>query len=169
MFKVYRRGAARRAWRMGCRSHASFSPPALPPEAASSPPPTPRLRQFGLGLGKKKHARAQAREPPTQTSIGFLLAGRSGRFVVQKQRSGARPCFFPASCPCARCSSWAGCSLGAHRCLRSSAACVWAPALAWSGQRAPGGQCAPLTALPWWHRRAEGQGLAPMFGHWAVG
>lgn len=93
MFKVYRRGAARRAWRMGCRSHASSSPPALPPEAASSAFPPPRLRQFGFG---RQHARSQAREPPTHASVGFLLAGRSGRFTLQEQRSGCKtPLFSP--------------------------------------------------------------------------
>lgn len=91
MFKVYRRGAARRAWRMGCRSHASSSPPALPPEAASSAFPPPRLRQFRFG---RQHARSQAREPPTHASIRFLLAGRSGCFTLQEQRSGCKTLLF---------------------------------------------------------------------------
>lgn len=161
MFKVYRRGAARRAWRMGCRSHASSSLPALPPEAASSCLPPKQLGQFGF---RKKHTHRQAHEPPAQASIVFLF---NQIFLIWVVRSpGAKiwcktplsPC--PASCPYARLASREGCFLGA---------CSWVPVLI-CGLRLGPGCCVgwllcPPYSLVWWHRRAEGQSLPPIFGH----
>lgn len=63
--------------------------PRRPPFPQRLLPPPRRLRQFGF---RKKHTRTQACELPTQPSVGFLLAGRSGRFTV-RERSGPRFCF----------------------------------------------------------------------------
>lgn len=71
---------------MGCRSHASSSPF---PQRQPAPASPRRLRQFGF---RKKHTRTQACELPTQPSVGFLLAGRSGSFTVRERKSGPRPC-----------------------------------------------------------------------------
>uniref|UniRef100_A0A803V4X0 TEA domain transcription factor 3 n=3 Tax=Passeriformes TaxID=9126 RepID=A0A803V4X0_FICAL len=64
------------------RQPAPASPPPPPPPPPPLPPPR-RLRQFGF---RKKHTRTQACELPTQPSVGFLLAGRSGHITVQDRR-----------------------------------------------------------------------------------
>lgn len=136
--------------------------------APALPPHPPRLRQFEFW---KKHTRTQAREPPTQASVGFLLAGRSGRFADQEQRSGARPCFFPcpASCLHAWWTSWAGCSLGARLVLASACAHLWHE----FGLRFSHGAAAVSRSQPClggiMERRGQGQGPAPMFGYRRAG
>jgi len=108
MFKVYRRGA--------CGGWAAVPMPAprrppFPQRLLPSPPT--RLRQFG-SRGKS----TPAREPPTPESVGFLLAGRSGRFAVRgakiRWKTPLPPC--PAACPGAGGGSGqgAGCWRGAH-------------------------------------------------------
>lgn len=153
MFKVYRRGAARRAWRMGCRSHASSSPPALPP------------RQLGQSGFRKKHTHRQACEPPARASTGCLS---NQIFLIWVLRSpGAKiwcktplsPC--PASCPYARQASREGCVLGACSMLTHACAPLWP---SFGPFVCVGWLLSPTYSLVWWHRRAEGQGLPPIFG-----
>lgn len=86
MFKVYRRGCVEDGLPFPCQLLAARPSP----RGSQLLPPPRRLRQFGF---RKKHTRTQACELPTQPSVGFLLAGRSGRFTVRERRSGPRPCF----------------------------------------------------------------------------
>lgn len=86
MFKVYRRGCVEDGLPFPCQLLAARPSP----RGSQLLPPPRRLRQFGF---RKKHTRTQACELPTQPSVGFLLAGRSGRSAVRERRSDPRPCF----------------------------------------------------------------------------
>lgn len=109
------------------------------------------MRQLGF--------RTKARQPPTQTSVRFLLVGRSGCFIVQKQRFGARSGFFPcpASCP--------ACSLGAHLMLADIRAHLWQAFGLWLSHE--------VANVPHWQPCpggiAEGEGLALIFGYQHAG
>lgn len=70
--------------------------PRRPPFPQRQPAlPFPLLGSGNSGLGGSTPARRHA-SPPTHASVGFLLAGRSGRFTLQEQRSGCKtPLFSP--------------------------------------------------------------------------
>lgn len=115
------------------------------PRGSQLLPPPRRLRQFGF---RKKHTRTQACELPTQPSVGFLLAGRSGRFTVRERRSGPRPCFSqPGFVP----------AHSADELGRVLLSCLPAPVPS-CGMSSGSSSCVgwllcPLTALPGWHCR----------------
>lgn len=121
--------------------------PRRPPFPQRQPAPASprRLRQFGF---RKKHTRTQACELPTQPSVGFLLAGRSGCFTVRERRSGPRPCFsLPGFVPMRLVDELGRVLLFV---LASTCAQLWHE----FGLQLLGWLLCPLAALPGWHCRA---------------